>query len=118
MASPVFSLYKTVLNNSAVILVSKGKKVVFMAEQKDGKWFFTFTTDEGIGKIEVGADDLLAFGKKIGRNMISAVNEVSKASLGKVEVDFEYYDMMGSKNNIKLLMNENEFRALKKTLGK
>jgi hypothetical protein len=89
-----------------------------MAEKKDGKWIFSFTTDEGIGKIEVDASDLFAFGKKIGRNMVSAVSEVSKASLGKVEVDFEYYDMMGSKNSVRLLMNENEFRALKKTLGK
>ncbi|HLD63099.1 MAG TPA: hypothetical protein VI875_04490 [Candidatus Norongarragalinales archaeon] len=89
-----------------------------MAEGKNGKWSFTYTTNAGVGKIEVGEDDLNAFGRKIGRNMISAVRDVAKASLGKVEVEFEYYDLMGNKEVVKILMNENEFRALKKTLGK
>ena len=89
-----------------------------MAVKSGGKWVFSFTNDGGVGKIEVGEDDLLAFGKKIGRNMVSAVRDVAKASLGKVEVEFEYYDLMGNKNVVAFLMNENEFRAFKKTLGK
>lgn len=89
-----------------------------MAEEKAGKWIFSFTNDSGVSKIEVDADNLIGFGKKIGRNMVSAVTEVSKKPLGKVEVDFEYYDMMGGKNNVTFLMNENEFRVFKKTLGK
>ncbi len=89
-----------------------------MAESKEGKWSFTYTTNAGVGKIEVNADELTAFGRKIGRNMVSAVRDVAKASLGKVEVEFEYYDLMGNKEVMKILMNENEFRALKKTLGK
>ena len=89
-----------------------------MAEKSGGKWVFSFTNDGGVGKIEVGENDLLAFGKKIGRNMVSAVRDVAKASLGKVEVEFEYYDLMGNKNAVAFLMNENEFRAFKKTLGK
>ena len=89
-----------------------------MSEGKNGKCSFTYTTSDGAGKIEVNADDLTAFGRKIGRNMVSAVRDVAKASLGKVEVEFEYYDLMGNKEVVKMLMNENEFRALKKTLGK
>ncbi|MFH1056380.1 MAG: hypothetical protein V1717_01120 [Candidatus Micrarchaeota archaeon] len=89
-----------------------------MAEQKAGKWIFSFTTDQGAGKIEVGEDGLLAFGRKIGRNMVSAIRDVGKASLGKVKVEFEYYDFTGTKNTVEILMNENEFRAFKKTLGK
>ncbi|GEM_PF-4724429 len=89
-----------------------------MAENKEGKWSFTFTTQDGVGKIDVGTDDLMAFGKKIGRNMVSAVRNVGKAAFGKVEVEFEYYDLMGDKEIVKILMNENEFRALKKNLGK
>ncbi|MEM4255068.1 MAG: hypothetical protein QXR53_01930 [Candidatus Norongarragalinales archaeon] len=89
-----------------------------MAENKQGKWSFSYTTQDGIGRIEINEDDLTAFGRKIGRNMVSAIRDVAKASLGKVEVEFEYYDLMGNKETVKILMNENEFRALKKTLGK
>ncbi|HIH20760.1 TPA: hypothetical protein HA244_05830 [Candidatus Micrarchaeota archaeon] len=89
-----------------------------MAEQKQGKWSFTFTTNDGVGKIEVDAGHLFAFGKKIARNMVSAVEDVEKAALGKVKVELQYYDMTGSKNTFEFFMNENEFRAFKKTLGK
>ena len=89
-----------------------------MAEQKGGKWLFSFTTDSGVGKIEVDADSLFAFGRKIGREMVSAVHDAGKAAFGKVHVEFEYYDLMGNKEVIEFLMNENEFKALKKTLGK
>ena len=88
-----------------------------MAEQKQGKWSFSFTTDSGVGKIEVDSENLWAFGKKIERKMVSAISDVEKAALGKVKVEFEYYDLMGNKNTLEFLMNENEFRALKKTLG-
>lgn len=89
-----------------------------MAEIKQGKWSFSYTTQDGAGKIEMDVDGLMAFGRKIEKRMVSAVRDVGKAALGKVEVEFEYYDLMGNKETVKFLMNENEFRALKKTLGK
>lgn len=83
-----------------------------------GKKEFSIQMEDRIAKIEVDADELFAFGKRIGRNMVSAVESIGKVALGKVEVSFEYYDFTGNKETVSFFMNENEFLSLKKTLGK
>lgn len=89
-----------------------------MNEKPGSKVSFTIHMNDRIDKIEVDVDDLMVFGRKIAKNMVSAIEDVGKASLGKVQVDFEYYDFTGNKEKVSFLMNENEFHALKKTLGK
>ena len=83
---------------------------------------FSVQDGEKRGTIEFAGDTLtLRFGSRplaIKTNYIAAVEKNGDLPLSKVSATLVYYDMFGNKENVPFVINETDFRALKKRLGK
>ena len=77
---------------------------------------------DGIGSLAVGEDEcvLEKGGKKtrFKKSYVSTVEKEEDLPLNKVEVRFEYYDLLGSKEGTRFAMHEADYRALKNLLQK
>lgn len=94
-----------------------------LVTQKDGSVSsrFTINTDGGIGTIEVAGDDVrISAGKvlTLKKNYVSSIEKKASQALNKAAVELCYFDLFGNKETRSFLIAENDFRALKKALGK
>jgi len=76
----------------------------------------------GLGSIEVGEKDtVVSLPERTHRFLTRYVTGVElgdKMALGKIKVHLTYYDLLGTREELELVMNENDSKALKKALGK
>lgn len=91
-----------------------GKKV-------EEKTVFRISSNSERGTIAVGKEDVtlnLGSSRTIRRNYVVGFSKVKEGALNKVVAALEYYDIFGNKERREFLLSENDFRALKKVLGK
>ena len=82
---------------------------------------FSVFTDDGNGYIEVNGDDVLLTAPKhlkLKKSYLDSLNKGADLPMTKTQVTLAYYDLFGSRDELKFAMNAAEFRALKKILGK
>lgn len=76
---------------------------------------------DGIGSLTIGDEEVILVkdNKKtrLKRSYIVNVEKEQDLPLNKVELRFEYYDLLGSKEGTRFAMHEADFRALKDLLG-
>lgn len=74
-----------------------------------------------LGSIEVGEDKIILDLDKvttIRQGYVSAVNKTADLALKKVGVELMYFDLFGNQDVKRFAMHENDYRTLKKVLGK
>ena len=82
---------------------------------------FSIYLDKGRGSIEVFDDGVEVNAGRVlqmRNNYVVSLERGNKLPLSKVGAIVWYYDMFGNKESIAFAMNEDDFRALKKILGK
>ncbi len=55
---------------------------------------------------------------EIKNGYVAGVEKTGERALGKVDVKFSYYDAFGNKETPTLVMRDNDYKVLKKLLGK
>ncbi len=77
---------------------------------------------DGIGSLTIGDEEavLEKGGKKtkFKKSYVVTIEKEADLPLNKVEVRFEYYDLLGSKEGTRFAMHEADYRALRNLLGK
>jgi len=83
--------------------------------------YVIFFKDGSKGHLDIYPDFVflnVGHGRTISKNYITGLRKVGKQAMNRVGVEFEYYDFFGNKEIDNFSMNENNFLALKKNLGK
>lgn len=73
------------------------------------------------GAIELTQETLEFKGIKnvsIKKSYVDAITKLRDKALGKCDCEISYYDMFGGKEKIEVMMNENDYKILKRTCGK
>ena len=74
-----------------------------------------------MGRIEVGEDKITLYLQKtttIRQGYVSSVDKTADLALKKVGVELHYFDLFGNKDVKRFAMHENDYKTLKKVLGK
>ena len=74
-----------------------------------------------MGSIEVGEDKITISLQKtttIRQGYVSSVAKTADLALKKVAVELHYFDLFGNKDVKRFAMHENDYKTLKKVLGK
>ncbi len=82
---------------------------------------FSIYLDKGRGSVEVYDEGVeISAGKllQLRNNYVVSLERGNKLPLNKTGAIIWYYDMFGNKESSAFAMNEDDFRALKKILGK
>ncbi len=73
------------------------------------------------GSIELTQETLEFKGIKnvsIKKSYVDAITKLGDRALGKCDCEISYYDMFGGKEKITVMMNENDYKILKRACGK
>ncbi len=94
------------------VIVKPPKKVLFS---------FSVSVGKNRGSIDLTDDHVVINAgtpRTIKKSYVAAVLKKADCALSKVEASFEYYDIFGNKEQIELILNAQDFLALKKILRK
>ncbi|VVB70581.1 Uncharacterised protein [uncultured archaeon] len=100
-------MYK--VRNMAVTVASPIKKIiVYNAQGEQGSIELTQETLEFKGIKNVS----------IKKSYVDAITKIADKALGKCDCEITYYDMFGGKEKIAVMMNENDYKILRRVCGK
>lgn len=93
----------------AVAVASPARKImIYNAQGEQGVIELTTETMEFKGIKNVS----------IKKSYVDAITKLNDKALGKCDCEISYYDMFGGKEKIQVMMNENDYKILRRYCGK